>query len=50
MFKIFWFFLRYIGVNFEVENIYMVFILVLLVFVLKKKSVFILIFEIFLYF
>lgn len=37
MFKIFWFFLRYIGVNFEVENIYMVFILVLLVFVLKKK-------------
>lgn len=33
MFKIFWFFLRYIGVNFEVENIYMVFILVLLVFV-----------------
>lgn len=49
MFKIFWFFLRYIGVNFEVENIYMVFIVVLLVFVLKK-SVFILIFEIFLYF
>lgn len=49
MFKIFWFFLRYIGVNFEVENIYMVFILVLLVFVLKK-GVFILIFEIFLYF
>lgn len=37
MFKIFWFFLRYIGVNFEVENIYVVFILVLLVFVLKKK-------------
>lgn len=50
MFKIFWFFLRYIGVNFEVENTYMVLTLALLVFVLKKKSVFILIFEIFLYF